>query len=274
MRDDLLGVLQYLGLEGDPHEALASKLARLFGDRIAQKRELLARVSSGGSLGDLPPAEVDEGVDVPVMSAEDATPLSQVRASGALGALGALAAVARAGAPRSSRRRRVVIALLFVLAIGLGGATGAWLRLARDAVAAQPAGPYVEPSAGTPAPVAADAAVVAVVAPPPDAAGEAAPPVIAPPEGVPDPDAITITIDTDPQGAHVIYDGEDRGVTPSKIHAKRGKRPVKLELKQGSNKPTKLAITPKSDTHLRYTFDRQLKRFLVTPPARRPARKR
>jgi hypothetical protein len=79
MRDDLVAAMQELGLEGDPHEALASKLARLFGDRVAEKRELLARVREGGDLGELLRAEVDEGVDVPQVSHASATPLSAVR---------------------------------------------------------------------------------------------------------------------------------------------------------------------------------------------------
>jgi len=79
MRDDLVAAMQELGLEGDPHEALASKLARLFGDRVAEKRELLARVREGGDLGELLKAEVDEGIDVPLVSHVSATPLSAVR---------------------------------------------------------------------------------------------------------------------------------------------------------------------------------------------------
>jgi serine/threonine-protein kinase len=79
MRDDLLRAMQQIGLDGDPHEAIASKFARLFSDRMVQKRELMDRVRGGGDLSDLLTPEVDEGVDVPNVSNATATPLSNLR---------------------------------------------------------------------------------------------------------------------------------------------------------------------------------------------------
>ena len=83
MREDLLKAMQMLGIEGDPHEAIASKFARIFSDRMTQKRELLERVRSGGDLSDLLVPEVDEQVDVPIVSRGEGTPLSHVRATDA-----------------------------------------------------------------------------------------------------------------------------------------------------------------------------------------------
>lgn len=71
MRDTLLHTARVLDSTGDPAQALASKLVRLFGDRIARKRELLDRVRSGTALGDLVPTEADEEIEVPVITRDE-----------------------------------------------------------------------------------------------------------------------------------------------------------------------------------------------------------
>jgi len=122
MRDDLLRAMQELGLDGDPHEAIASKLARLFADRMAQKRELLDRVRAGGDLTDLLVPEVDEQVDVPLVGKAETSSLSRVRR-----------AVARGS------KKRAVIATAFTIAILGGAAVGAMMRLRGN----KPAAPAV-----------------------------------------------------------------------------------------------------------------------------------
>lgn len=112
MREDLLRAMQQLGLDGDPHEAIASKLARLFSDRMAQKRLLLDRVRGGGDLSDLLVPEVDEQVDVPLVGRAGVESLSHVR---------------KASAPK--RHRRLVFLTAFAVAILGGAGVGAFLRL-------------------------------------------------------------------------------------------------------------------------------------------------
>ena len=58
---------------GDPSQSLASKLMRLFGDRIAQKRDLLDRVRVGMPFGDLVPTDADEEIEVPGIRRDQAT---------------------------------------------------------------------------------------------------------------------------------------------------------------------------------------------------------
>jgi serine/threonine protein kinase len=65
MRDALLATARTLDSTGDPSQSLASKLMRLFGDRIAKKRDLLDRVRVGMPLGDLVPTDADEEIEVP-----------------------------------------------------------------------------------------------------------------------------------------------------------------------------------------------------------------
>jgi serine/threonine-protein kinase len=125
MRDDLLAAMNELGLAGDPHEALATTLGRLFGDRIADKRDLLDRVRTGADLTDLLRGDVDEVVEVPIVSHVSATPLSKLR---------------NPSITNLSRSRRTQIALLamFVVAIAGGIAAGAWLRARRTQTATKP----------------------------------------------------------------------------------------------------------------------------------------
>ncbi len=138
MRDALLVTARTLDSSGDPAQALASKLMRLFGDRIAAKRELLDRVRAGVPLGDVVPTEVDEDIEVPGIVRDRAPsqgaghPGEPVTARPELPATlpaepvpDGLAATA-ADAPA---RFRWGVLLLFVLAIAVGGAAGAWLRL-------------------------------------------------------------------------------------------------------------------------------------------------
>ncbi|MFT3693405.1 MAG: serine/threonine-protein kinase [Kofleriaceae bacterium] len=75
LRDVLLMTSRQLDSVGDPTQSLASKLMRLFGDRIAQKRNLLDRVRVGMPIGDLVPTEPDEEISVPPAIREKRTVL-------------------------------------------------------------------------------------------------------------------------------------------------------------------------------------------------------
>ena len=175
MRDALLVTAGTLDSSGDPSQAIASKLMRLFGDRIAAKRQLLDRVRVGQPLGDLVATEVDEEIDVPAIVRDDRLTIedADLRAP----ELAQIARVSRqqqatrevddelaTGKPWRSRPPSLPIAaaesgvlvksrpaeaatlppdnaaavahgfrwgvlLLFVLAIAIGGAAGAYLRL-------------------------------------------------------------------------------------------------------------------------------------------------
>ena len=215
MRDDLLKAMQQIGLDGDPHEAIASKLARLFSDRMAQKRELMERVRRGEDLTEVLVAEVDEQVDVPMVSAAEGTPLSRVRG-------------ATVKPARTKKNRRAVFLVAFLAAVVAGAGVGAFLRLHRT-----------KPKTTTPVAANAtpDAAPVAPVTPPVAEAGSAgsnaevdtdqgeeAPP--APPEQ----EYIVVTVETDPAGVMVKLDGEERGATPVDVRIKKDTKPLELEL--------------------------------------------
>ena len=226
MRDALVGAVKQLGLDGDPHEALASKLARLFGDRVTQKRELLDRVRTGGDLEDLLKAEVDELVEVPLVTNMTATPLSAVRTP--------LSLPDPTEVRKAKSGRRAMMAAL-AAAVAVGAAAGGYMRLRQHGAAPAPDAD-VQVQVGSVTPV--------EVPPPPDAA----------------PSEVTISVATDPVGVAVAIDGQDRGVTPVDIKLPRGTAPCKLELKQSGFVNAAQDLVPDRDQRLYFAMTKQPKR--------------
>jgi serine/threonine-protein kinase len=223
MRDALIAAMHQLGLGVDPHEALASKLARLFGDRVAQKRELLDRVRTGGDLEDLLKAEVDEAVEVPLVSHVTATPLSAVRAP----------VPPSETAMIKSRRARTTMLAALAVAVVAGAAIGVWLRMRGQSATDVPddAAAHVEVTG------------VEAIEPPP-----AAP--------APTGDVVTIVVETNPSAIKISVAGEDRGQTPVTVKLPRGTQPVKVELRQPGYQPEVSDLVPDRDQRLYFSLTR------------------
>lgn len=225
MRDDLIKAMTEIGLDGDPHEAIASKFARVFADRMEQKRELLDRVRAGGDLTSLLTPEADEGFDIPLVSNATATPLSKVRVP-----------TEQAARPPRNRSRRGMFLVAFLLAVVLGGGVGGYLRLRSRA--AQPTA-----ASNTPTPVAvthdgnAGVEMQALET-------EELPP--APPEQL----DITVSIETEPAGVKVVVGGEERGKTPLDIKLAKGTAALELELLEPGFARAAQKIVPDRDQRL------------------------
>ncbi|HUS33193.1 MAG TPA: protein kinase [Kofleriaceae bacterium] len=245
MREDLLRAMQQIGLDGDPHEAIASKLARLFADRMIQKRELMERVRGGGDLTAYLVPEVDEQVEVPLVSAVEATPLSRVRG---------------AAAQPPKKKRGVAFLVAFLTAVICGAGVGAYLRLHR-----KPAAPVAKKQP-PPAPIVATAM--------PDAAPhvemeiedvEEVPP--APPEQ----EYIVVSVETDPAGVKVKLDGEERGATPIDVKIKKDTTPLKLELMSPGFTTAAQQIVPDRDQRMYFSLIKTEKTIVrIKRPKTRP----
>ncbi len=71
MRRALLVALRAIETSSQPHEeGLAALMQRLFSDRIAEKAEMLRRVRLGSDVADLPAAETDGSVEIPIVESE------------------------------------------------------------------------------------------------------------------------------------------------------------------------------------------------------------
>jgi serine/threonine-protein kinase len=265
MREDLLRAMQELGVEGagtrfeESHEAIASKLARLFADRMAQKRELLDRVRAGGDLTDLLVPEVDEQVDVPLVGKAETSSLSRVRRAVA-----------------NSSKKRAVIATAFAIAILGGAGVGAMMRMREK----KPAAPAVvitrvdaapedieidEPHPSTPVP------------PVPPASSSPSSPSTAPAApAAPERLFVVISIDTEPSGVKVRLDGEARGATPLDIKVEKSAKPMKLELLAPGFATGGQQVIADRDQRLSFSLIKAEKTIvrIKRPPARSPTRKK
>ncbi len=251
MREDLLKALPLLDPDGDPHEAIASKFARIFSDRMVQKRELLERVRRGDDLTELLVPEVDPQVDVPVVSAAgDGTPLSNVRR-------------ASEGSSKSKSKRKKKRSYAFLIAFllaSIGGAgVGALLRMRGSG---QPPAAH-EKLAVVPLPAAAavDAADVEVAV---EAVEEIAPPAD---------EYIVISVDTDPEGVAVKVDGESRGATPVDVRVKKGEGALKIELAQTGFDTHQVDVVPDRDQRLYFALMKQQKKIVPVKAPPKRARK-
>ncbi len=217
MREDLLRAMSQLGLEGDPHETIAAKFARLFSDRMERKRELMNRVRGGGDLTDLLSPEVDENVDVPIVSAVTHTPLSNVRPA------------TDRPAPKSSR---IWFLVAFLLAVVVGGGVGGFLRWRAK-----------HKSTAAVATVIVDAGTVAT-------AGSADDDVDEPPPAPPEQEYIVISVDTDPEGVTVTVAGEERGKTPVDVRLKKSTDPIDVKLLSPGFTTSAQQVVPDRDQRL------------------------
>jgi hypothetical protein len=221
-------------------DAIASKFTRLFSDRMVQKRELMDRVHGGGDLSELLTPEVDEGVDVPMVSQMTSTPLSQVRA---------------ATARPASKFRRIGFFVAFLLAVGLGGGVGGFLRWRAKQQKSSPVA----------AVVATDASVAAVTPPPAGSGDTPTPPA---PAGA---EYIVISIDTDPEGVRIIVAGEERGKTPIDVRVKKAGEPVDVQLVAPGFTATAQQVVPDRDQRLYFQLVKQQKTIvrIKKPPEKR-----
>ncbi|HEX5061799.1 MAG TPA: serine/threonine-protein kinase [Kofleriaceae bacterium] len=241
MREDLLKAMPQLTPDGDPHEAIASKFARIFSDRMTQKRELLERVRRGGELGELLAPEIDVEVEVPIVSHGDATPLSDMRRQ--------TEPVKR---KKRTRSRYTGFVIAFAVAIASGAGIGAYLRTRSHAVHQKQEKLAVvqlpTPPAPDPSPVEVKVQGVEEVAPVDE--------------------YIVISVDTDPDGVKVKVDGESRGATPIDVRVKRGETPLKVELAQTGFDTHQLDVIPDRDQRLYFALMKQQKKIVPvrTPP--------
>ena len=137
MRCDLLGVLRELGPPA-PEEAVARLMGELFADRIAEKREMLRRVSSGSEITHVP-GDTDTSIEIPVV-------FDELREATAAGMRDSGRIVAR-----SKRRGRWLGAAAVAVALGAGTVVAVRLRPKPVSSASVPAVAPLAAAAASPA---------------------------------------------------------------------------------------------------------------------------
>ncbi|MFO0668654.1 MAG: protein kinase [Polyangiaceae bacterium] len=173
MRRELLPFVNAEDLE--PEATLARVMAKTFADRIEEKRSMVRAARTGDALASVPPADVDETIELPLVGGPIATQIVSVPREGPAaddGAPAPSAVVATPVASTSTRSRKPVwIALGLVAAAAIGAAI---FGAARREVAAPSIVPTVTASASNA--IAPGVAPSSDVSPTPvDAAADAAP---------------------------------------------------------------------------------------------------
>ena len=216
-RAALLEAMAEIGAPARPEEQLSAHMERLFGDRIAEKKEMLRRVSHGAEGLTPPEAEVDTDVELPsVVEPYDED-------------LGVTVAVPRT-APRPGRKRGLAAALGLVVLGGAGAlVAGGDPRIIPTSAPAR--SKAERPHEG---PGAADAGLAGLVAVTPA--------------------RVRVSVESEPSGATVSVAGEDAGRTPAALSLDRGDTALPVRLSLDGYRTLDLDIVPDVDQRLRLSL--------------------
>jgi serine/threonine-protein kinase len=232
MRRDLALAIRELAPAEVPEMALATLMERFFEDRIAQKRELLQRVSAGSEIVHIPAPEVDISVELPTAFSP-----SQVGAPTPV--------------PASARAHRAGLWAL----VALGALAGAAFTLALLSAGGD-VGEHA--SAAPPSPVAA-AAPTAPAAPPPVVAPQPSP-------------TVALRVESTPPGALVRVAGEDRGRTPLVVELDRAMTPLDVEVVEAGFVDYLTTFVPDEDGRIDARLERANAASLAKARRARPRR--
>ena len=246
MRRDLLAALRTLSKDASPDEELGRVMQRLFDDRIEEKKEMLRRVQSGTSVGEIPSVETDSSVEIPIAYSEglSSPPDSLIQPiaaepAGPGSTPGTPVHAELLGEPPSlgaQSKPRATMLLVGFAALALIGILAGMVALVARAKTTTPAVP-----SATTMPTVASAAVVETA--------------VAPSASVAPIDAtVALHIETTPPKAHVFVSGTDRDLSPLDVRVERGPVAVVIEIKRDGYQVLSESVVPDVDQRLRLTL--------------------
>lgn len=240
LRRDLMGVVRELLGPEDPEDVLVAMMTRLFGDRIAEKNEMLGRVRAGARVAAMPSAEADASVEIPEMEGMEAgTPASGINAiPGSAGETGftfggshpgsGMDALAMAAAAKKKQQAIIaavvagaVVFVLLVLLIFWSMPKPSAEGLAQGAHALRAPISALPKPKPTVAPAASD---------------------------------VVLKIVSEPSGATLLVAGEERGKTPLELKLPRGSEPVELTLRRDGYDDAVEKVTPDENQRFRVSL--------------------
>jgi len=219
----------------------ASTMGSLFEDRIREKREMILRVRGGSLLTEVPPGEVDDAVDVPIVPTDlfvrDDVPRRSADTDGTHAA-----SLLEARSMGAKPRARVLVVAILAASVVLGGAVFATMRELRPPAAA----PRDVPSASSPSSAESSVALAPVSS------------------------TVAFHVESQPTGARVVVAGRERGVTPLDLTVPRGEDALDVELRTRGFVPRVEVLKPNVDQRVFVT----LAPSVAPAPARPPSRTR
>ena len=254
MRRDLVGAMRSLGLEDVPEDALGDYLRELFGDRIAEKREMLRRLGAGSEITDVPSPEADSSIELPTADTTGSRPSDTP--------FSAEAEVIPPPALSQPKQRWPWLAL--GAGILFGAIAGAILGTGGGAPSSEDTSAAAAPVEPTPRPEPA--------APEPQHLPSAQPREPSQserdPTPAPEPPEVQIRVTSVPPRARVRIDGTERGSTPFTLSFPHSDTPVTLELSLSGYETWTTELVPDGNERVSATLER------VEPTPRRAHRVR
>ncbi len=246
MRRDLMAVVREMLGPQDPEEVLVAMMQQLFADRIAEKNEMLRKVRAGGAVGSVPTAEADSAVEIPELEGMEAIselsgvgsiPRGRLESGFTFGGSHAGSGVdALAQAAAEARRTRSIFvagaAAASVLALG---ALGLVLSIpkASGASMARGVGALRVPSSVLPK---------------------------APSGEAPASTEVMIKVVSEPAGATLLVDGQEKGPTPIEFKLPKGNTQVELTLRREGYDDAVEKITPDESQRFRVSLTKTKKK--------------
>jgi len=241
LRRDLMAVVRELLGPNDPEDALVGMMQRLFGDRIAEKHEMLRKVRAGGAVGAVPTAEADSAVEIPEVegmmadtghSGVGSIPRGQLESGFTFGGSHAgsgVDALAQAEAQRK-KQRAVIFAAVAAGVVFLLGVVGVLVSIPK------PNGVEMERS------------TVALHVPLPAAPKPETQP--------PAPSEVVIKVVSDPAGATLLVAGVEKGPTPIEVKLPRGSEAIEFTLKRDGYADAVEKVTPDENQRFRVSLSK------------------
>jgi hypothetical protein len=227
MRADLMAAISSTHGAGSADEALEAVMRRLFADRIEEKAEMLRRARSGSPLLHVPPADVDEEVDLPTMGSHPMLPGAD---ESALRSVADLPDASHShDKRRGSARSWAAAAVVAAVTAGAFALTRRQLDTGPDRGAGSPM-PGVPPSSDTARPASAS--------------------TMEPTRGEAVPSRVRVRLETTPPGARITIDGHDHGVTPEDLELVRSDASVTVVLTRDGFHPVTERLVPATDQRL------------------------
>jgi hypothetical protein len=252
LRREILALRRELSGDPVPESVLSALMRRAFGDRIAEKKEMLRQIRAGSGVAVVPAAEADPSFDIPIVVDEEAVAAAAPRSTPPIGMdeRAPLPPPIEPEPDHSSTKKGMLVGAA-AAAVVVGGLLGFQILSAED----------------EPPPTAA-------LAPEQVHTASVEEDVVAEEDEIPTapvPAMVEIRVDSVPPGAEVSIAGQPQGETPLTLETEASEEPIVLELTRDGYETYRETVVPDVAQRLRLTLSPERGRPRPRPGSVRPA---